>query len=933
MSSHTNGHANGQSNGYSKKIENSSTTTLAEIQKSHNFTSRLPTDAQYPTPIDSHHAPRQKLGPRMVRSALFTYVRPEPSDEPELLAVSKAALRDIGLAESEATSEELKQVVAGNKFYWDEENPEEGIYPWAQCYGGFQFGSWAGQLGDGRALSLFETTNPQTGVRYEVQLKGAGKTPYSRFADGKAVLRSSIREFVVSEYLNAIGIPTTRALSLTLCPKSEVIRERLEPGAIVCRFAQSWIRFGTFDLLRSRGDRDLIRKVATYVAEDVFGGWEKLPAALPSPEDKKDAHLQPSRNVPKEELQGKEGAEENRFTRLYREITRRTALLVGKMQAYGFMNGVLNTDNTSIFGLSLDYGPFAFMDNFDPAYTPNHDDHMLRYSYRSQPSIFWWNLVRLGETFGELIGSGDKVDDEIFIEKGVEEDFAPILIKRAETIIDQVGDEYKAVFMSEYRRLMTARLGLKTQKESDFDKLFSELLDTMEALELDFNHFFRRLSSVKVSDIETKEGREKTAERFFHHGGVTGLNETNDSARVRIGAWLDQWRARIIEDWEVESPSSESSATADAEREKAMKSVNPNFVPRGWLLDDIIDRVQNKSEREILKGVMEMVERPFEDSWGWDEGVEEKYCGDVPSAKSSPESMPISNQEIHLVNVFTSSSGGGNLAPIVLNATGLSDDEMREIARQHQRESAFAFPAPKGEAVDYELRFFVPEHEMEMCGHATVGTAWVMRELGVSKRSGEGEMKFLTKSGVVRTRVEDGEERVFVSQPKGVVENVSDAALVEEILSVLGIDHESLGPWPVQNARTSRVKTMILLKDVDVLNNLKPTVARVKGLCEKLGSTGLYPHAVVQHSDSSGKPVEVEARQFPKASGYPEDAATGIAAAALVYALAHNGMVKVGAEVVVHQGRAMGRLSRITVKLEDDGCWVGGSCAWEGKKK
>ncbi|KAI1619531.1 hypothetical protein EDD37DRAFT_643293 [Exophiala viscosa] len=620
MSSHiSNGHTNGHTNGSPKNGHSDATATLADIPKSNNFTSKLPPDPQFPTPKDSHNAPRQKLGPRMVRGALYTFVRPEPTEGPELLGVSKAALRDIGLAESEAQSEELKQVVAGNKFYWDEE--KGGIYPWAQCYGGFQFGSWAGQLGDGRAISLFEATNPKTGTRYEIQLKGAGKTPYSRFADGKAVLRSSIREYLVSEYLNAIGIPTTRALSLTLCPTSTVVRERLEPGAIVCRFAQSWLRFGTFDLLRSRGDRNLIRKVATYIAEDVFGGWESLPAALPA--DTKDAHLDPARDVPKDELQGKEGAEENRFARLYREIVRRNAKVVGMWQAYGFMNGVLNTDNTSIFGLSMDYGPFAFMDNFDPAYTPNHDDHMLRYSYRAQPSIIWWNLVRLGETLGELIGAGDRVDDDVFVEKGVEEDFAPVLIKRAETVIDQISDEYKAVFLSEYRRLMTLRLGLKTQKDGDFETLFSELLDTMEALELDFNHFFRRLSSVKVDDVRTKENCEETAERFFHHEGVTGLNESNDSGREKVGKWLDSWRARVEEDWGTES-------TADAERESAMKAVNPNFVPRGWLLDDIIDRVQNKKEREILDGVMQMSLNPFQDDWNWNEEIEKKFCGDVP---------------------------------------------------------------------------------------------------------------------------------------------------------------------------------------------------------------------------------------------------------------------------------------------------------------
>jgi uncharacterized protein YdiU (UPF0061 family) len=609
----TNGHTNGQSAGVS----------LAELPKSHNFTSKLPADTAFPTPADSYKAPRQKLGPRMVKGALFTYVRPEETEDPELLAVSSRALKSIGLAESEASTEDFKAIVAGNKILWSEDKPDEGIYPWAQCYGGWQFGSWAGQLGDGRAISIFETTNPQTQVRYEIQLKGAGKTPYSRFADGKAVLRSSIREFVVSEALNALNIPTTRALSLTLCPKSMVARERMEPGAIVARFAQSWLRIGTFDILRARGDRGLIRKVATYIAEDVFPGWESLPATISSKEEDAQGHLDPARGVPKDDLQGKEGEEQNRFARLYREIVRRNAKTVAAWQAYGFMNGVLNTDNTSIYGLSLDFGPFAFMDNFDPSYTPNHDDHALRYSYQAQPTVIWWNLVRLGESLGELIGAGDRVDTELFVEKGVEEDFAPILIKRAETIIDQTGDEYKAVFLSEYKRLMTARLGLKTEKASDFDKLFSELLDTMEKLELDFNHFFRRLSDVKISELETKEAREALAKRFFHAEGVTGLNETDASASEKVGAWLDIWRERIVEDWGSDS-------AGDAEREKAMKAVNPKFIPRGWVLDEVITRVEKQCDRKILDGIMKMALDPFEERWGWDEEEEERFCGDVP---------------------------------------------------------------------------------------------------------------------------------------------------------------------------------------------------------------------------------------------------------------------------------------------------------------
>lgn len=313
---------------------------VKDLPKSWNFTSSLPPDPLYPTPQDSHKTPRDEIRPRMVRDALFSWVRPEHQENPELLAVSPAALRDLGIKADEPAADEFREFVAGNKIYGWDEDKQEGGYPWAQCYGGYQFGQWAGQLGDGRAISLFETTNPATDTRYELQLKGAGLTPYSRFADGKAVLRSSIREFVVSEALNALSIPTTRALSLTLLPHSKVLRERMEPGAIVLRFAQSWLRLGTFDLLRSRGDRKLVRQLTTYVAEDVFGGWEKLPGRLQSPDKPSEAPL-PARGVQKETIEGPTDAAENRVTRLYREIVRRNALVVAQWQAYGFMNGVL----------------------------------------------------------------------------------------------------------------------------------------------------------------------------------------------------------------------------------------------------------------------------------------------------------------------------------------------------------------------------------------------------------------------------------------------------------------------------------------------------------------------------------------------------------------------------------------------------------------
>lgn len=617
--------------------------TLSDLPKSWRLTSLLPADPTFATPADSHKTPRDQITPRQVRNGLFTWVRPETQKDPELLAVSPAALRDLNIQPSEATTDQFRQFAVGNVILgWDEEQLAGG-YPWAQLYGGFQFGQWAGQLGDGRAISLFETSTPTVSdpwigkegeTKYEVQLKGAGLTPYSRFADGKAVLRSSIREFIVSEALNALGIPTTRALALSLLPHSKVRRESLEPGAIVVRFAQSWIRLGNFDILRARSDRPMIRKLATYVAEEVLGGWNQLPGRLSDPSNPTEAAdlERPTRGVVgKDEVQGPSNAAENRFARLYREVIRRNASSVAKWQAYGFMNGVLNTDNNSICGLSIDFGPFAFMDNFDPAYTPNHDDHMLRYSYRNQPTIIWWNLVRFGEAIGELIGAGDNVDSSDFVENGVNEGpQAEELVARAEKLITQAGEEYKAVFLAEYKRLMTARLGLKNFQESDFKDLFSELLDTMEALELDFNHFFRRLSALKVPELATEEDRKSTASIFFHKEGISATGVSEEDARARIAIWLDQWRARILADWGSSQDDGTQSMNPAQEEERmaAMRRVNPSFIPRSFILDEVIKRTEKDGERDVLRRAIHMALHPFEDTWDGKEFEGSTYQGD-----------------------------------------------------------------------------------------------------------------------------------------------------------------------------------------------------------------------------------------------------------------------------------------------------------------
>lgn len=619
--------------------------TLSSLPKSWRLTTLLPPDPLFPTPADSHKTPRDQITPRQVRGGLFTWVRPEPQQDPELLATSPAALRDLDIRPAEAATDAFRQLAAGNLLLgWDEQRLSGG-YPWAQLYGGFQFGQWAGQLGDGRAISLFETTSaaardPQwaagatRGTRYEVQLKGAGMTPYSRFADGKAVLRSSIREFVVSEALNALGIPSTRALALSLLPHAKVRREAVEPGAIVVRFAQSWIRLGNFDILRARGDRPMIRKLATYVAEEVLGGWDRLPGRLSDPEGPTEAPdlKHPPRGLAGEkDVQGPSDAAENRFARLYREVVRRNALTVAKWQAYGFMNGVLNTDNTSICGLSIDFGPFAFMDDFDPSYTPNHDDHLLRYSYRNQPTIIWWNLVRFGEAVGELIGAGDAVDSESFVVDGVPEGpETDALISRAEKLITQAGEEYKALFLTEYNRLMTARLGLRRFQKSDYQDLFSGLLDTMEALELDFNHFFRRLSSVRVENLATEEARREQAGVFFHKEGISAAGVSEEEARQRVAGWLDNWRARIVEDWGTVAADGQRTVepARDEERMAAMKQVNPSFIPRSFILDEVIQRVEKGGERDVLRRVMHMALHPFEDQWDGKEFEGKAYEGD-----------------------------------------------------------------------------------------------------------------------------------------------------------------------------------------------------------------------------------------------------------------------------------------------------------------
>jgi PhzF family phenazine biosynthesis protein len=284
-----------------------------------------------------------------------------------------------------------------------------------------------------------------------------------------------------------------------------------------------------------------------------------------------------------------------------------------------------------------------------------------------------------------------------------------------------------------------------------------------------------------------------------------------------------------------------------------------------------------------------------------------------------------SEPKIRFVRVFAAGLDGGNPAPIVIDAAGMSNAEMQEVARSYGHESGFVFPPPPSSGCDFEFRFWVPNHEMSMCGHATVGAVWLLEQLG---RLRGDRLAIWTNSGPVEARIVRPAGRdvlVEVSQPAGVVEALPGANATAEILDVLGIGRYDLGPFPIQNADTSRVKTLVPLRDVSILDGLRPDFGRIEQLCAAIGSTGLYPYAV---ADRAGQVID--ARQFPRSSGYPEDAATGIAASALSFGLLSNRVVEASErQITVRQGRAMKRPSEILVRFNLDGgrvtgCWLGG---------
>jgi uncharacterized protein YdiU (UPF0061 family) len=443
---------------------------------------------------------------------------PTPLPEPYLVAGSDRAAALIGLNPAQLDSEEWIATLTGNQV-------PPGAMPLAAVYSGHQFGVWAGQLGDGRAILLGEMATPEGPV--ELQLKGAGATPYSRMGDGRAVLRSSIREFLCSEAMAALGVPTSRALAVVGSHQG-VMRETMETAAVVTRMAPSFVRFGSFEHWFYADKKGELKILADYVIDRFY----------PALRD-----------------------EDNPYQALLAEVSRRTAHTIAQWQAVGFMHGVMNTDNMSILGLTLDYGPFGFMEAFDSRHICNHTDQQGRYSYAMQPKIGHWNCFALGQALLPLIGEVDAAQAALAV--------------------------YQPAFAEKFDALLHQKLGLTTVADGD-TTLFDSMFSIMQVNHVDFTQFFRRLG-----DLRRDPGADIAA----------------DDARLRdlfidrpaFDAWAVSYRKRLAQE-----------NSDDGARRLAMHQTNPKYVLRNYLAQVAIEKAQNKDFTEVRR-LLSVLQAPFDE--------------------------------------------------------------------------------------------------------------------------------------------------------------------------------------------------------------------------------------------------------------------------------------------------------------------------------
>ena len=472
-------------------------------------------------------------GVREVRDALYSRVAPTPVADPRVLAWSAEVAALLGLDEADVASSEFAQVFGGNALL-------DGMQPFAANYGGHQFGHWAGQLGDGRAISLGEAVNA-AGQRWELQLKGAGPTPYSRHADGRAVLRSSIREFLCSEAMHHLGVPTTRALCLVGTGEA-VMRDmfydghpKAEPGAIVCRVAPSFLRFGNYELPASRGELPLLRQLVDFTLR---------------------------RDFP--ELQG-EG--EALYAQWFASVCERTAVMVAHWMRVGFVHGVMNTDNMSILGLTIDYGPYGWIDDYDPDWTPNTTDAQgRRYRFGWQAKVAYWNLTRLAVALSPLFTGPEPLQEGL--------------------------QRYRETYATAERDNIARKLGFAECRDDDIN-LMEELHGLLQAGEVDMTIFFRRLAEVDL----VEPGLVVLEDAFYDAG-----------KRDAVGAGLLDWLRRYAQRATIDPLNIEA-------RKARMRAANPRYVLRNYLVQQAIDRTE-AGDGSGINELLEVMRRPYDDQPG-----------------------------------------------------------------------------------------------------------------------------------------------------------------------------------------------------------------------------------------------------------------------------------------------------------------------------
>ena len=479
---------------------------------------------------------------RQIHGALYSRVSPTSVARPELVASVREVAELIGLTEEIVCSDEYVAVLTGNSVL-------AGMDPHATCYGGHQFGTWAGQLGDGRAINLGEVVN-SSGEHWMLQLKGAGPTPYSRSADGLAVLRSSVREFLCSEAMHHLRVPTTRALSLTLTGE-EVMRDmfydghpKLEPGAVVCRAAPSFTRFGHFEMLAARRETDLLRQFAAYT----------IRADFPDLAEPKDS------------------ADKTAYLEWFAEVCRRTAVMIVEWMRVGFVHGVMNTDNMSILGLTIDYGPYGWLENYDPDWTPNTTDAAGgRYRFAYQPAIARWNLTRLADALYPLI-----------------EDAQPL---------EEIVGDYERAYREGWQSMMAAKLGLKSFEAATDVALFDGLNIVLQLAETDMTIFHRRLAQVDTA-ITLVDIPEVLLDAYYVPSQLT------PEVRGKVLSWLNAYLDRLRSD-----------GTEPQVRRAKMNAVNPKYVLRNYMAQMAIDAAE-KGDYALVNDLLELLRNPYDEQPG-----------------------------------------------------------------------------------------------------------------------------------------------------------------------------------------------------------------------------------------------------------------------------------------------------------------------------